>query len=222
MVNNPTWHVEDSPWKVGNILKMIKKHAINPNTICEIGCGAGEILNQLHNRLDSKTQFCGYEISEDAFKMAKEREKDRLHYKNIDLLEMENQEYFDLLLIIDIFEHIEDYFSFLRKCKSKSAYKIFHIPLDISVQTVLRNSPFLLNRVQVGHIHYFNKDLALAALKDTGYKIIDYFYTGTATELPTKTIKSKMAKIPRKLLFSLNEDFTVRLLGGYSLMVLAT
>jgi len=39
--NNPTWDVEDSPWKATQILEMLKKHNLNPQTIGEIGCGAG-------------------------------------------------------------------------------------------------------------------------------------------------------------------------------------
>jgi len=45
--NNPTWHIEDSPWKAKQIFKMLNKNSINPKSIAEIGCGAGEILNQL-------------------------------------------------------------------------------------------------------------------------------------------------------------------------------
>jgi len=45
--NNPTWHVEDSPWKAKQILKIIGNNNLQPNSICEIGCGAGEILHQL-------------------------------------------------------------------------------------------------------------------------------------------------------------------------------
>ena len=44
---NPTWHVEDSLWKSKMILKMITQNDIMPKTICEVGCGAGEILKQL-------------------------------------------------------------------------------------------------------------------------------------------------------------------------------
>jgi cyclopropane fatty-acyl-phospholipid synthase-like methyltransferase len=221
LANNPTWHVEDSPWKASNILKLIQKNRLNAKSICEIGCGAGEILNQLWNKLNPTIRYYGFEISQDAYKMCKLREKSRLQFENTDLLAEANNDFFDLLLVIDIFEHIEDYFSFLRKCKSKSTYKIFHIPLDISVQTVLRNSPLLVNRQKVGHIHYFTKDLALEALKDTGYEIVDHFYTGTATELAPKSFKGSLAKWPRKIMFSLNPDLTVRIMGGYSLMVLA-
>ena len=79
-------------------------------------------------------------------------------------------------MAIDVFEHVEDYFGFLRKLREKAEYKIFHIPLDLSVQTVLRSSPIIKGRKSVGHIHYFTKETALETLKDTGYEIIDYFY----------------------------------------------
>jgi ubiquinone/menaquinone biosynthesis C-methylase UbiE len=44
---NPTWHVENSAWKAEQILTMLSKHNLTPQTICEVGCGAGEILAQL-------------------------------------------------------------------------------------------------------------------------------------------------------------------------------
>ena len=128
---------------------------------------------------------------------------------------------FDIVMAIDVFEHVEDCFGFLRKLKEKAEYKIFHIPLDLSVQTVLRSSPIIHGRKSVGHIHYFTKETALETLKDTGYLIIDYFYTGGSLELPNRGWKANILKIPRKLAFLLNKDLAVRLLGGYSLMVLA-
>lgn len=126
-----------------------------------------------------------------------------------------------MVLAIDVFEHVEDYFGFLRKLWEKAEYKIFHIPLDLSVQTVFRSSPILKERKTVGHIHYFTKETALETLKDTGYSIIDHFYTGGSLELPNRGWRANLLRIPRKLAFSLNKDLSVRLLGGYSLMVLA-
>jgi hypothetical protein len=72
----------------------------------------------------------------------------------------------------------------------------------------------------VGHLHHFTKETALAALEDCGYQIIDYFYTGGTVDLPSRTIKTKLAKLPRKLFFKINQDLAVRTVGGYSLMVL--
>ena len=220
LVSNPDWHTADSPWKAKQIIKILSKNHLNPSTVCDVGCGAGEIIYQLYERLPSNTVFHGYEISPQAFKMCQTRKKDRIFFFLKDLLKEYNV-FFDLVLAIDVFEHIEDYFSFLRKLKNIGKYKIFHIPLDISVQSVVRKRAIMNWRETYGHIHYFTKDIALAALKDTGYEIIDYCYAPGSIELPNRNFKSSLLEIPRRLLFSLNKDFTVRLLGGFSLMVLA-
>jgi len=217
--NNPTWHAEDSSWKARQIEKILKKNNVAPSTICEVGCGSGEILNCLANSYDSNVDFSGYEISPQAFEICKTKEKQNLHFFLTNLLDKEHVS-FDVIMAIDVFEHVDDYLGFLRKFKAKGKYKVFHIPLDISVQTVLRCSPILKERNTVGHIHYFTKETALAALKDTGYDVIDYFYTTGSLELPNRGWKANLLKLPR-LLFYIHQDLTVRILGGFSLLVLA-
>jgi hypothetical protein len=123
-------------------------------------------------------------------------------------------------MAIDVFEHVEDYFGFLRSLREKGTYKVFHIPLDLSVQTVLRSSPIIKHRSSIGHIQYFTKETVLATLKDTGYDVVDYFYTN-GSELPNRGWKANLLRIPRRILFSIDADLTVTVLGGFSLMVLA-
>lgn len=217
--NNPTWHEEDSLWKAKQVKAIIENNALSPNKICEVGCGAGEILNQLSNIYLNK-KFYGYEISSQAFELCQKKSKTNLNFFLQDLFE-ENAVHFDIVMAIDVFEHVEDYFGFLRKLKEKAKYKIFHIPLDLSVQTILRSSPIIKSRKSVGHIHYFTKETALETLKDAGYDIVDYFYTGGALELPNRGWKANLLKIPRKFAFAINKDLAVRILGGYSLLVLA-
>src|SRR5690606_20481565 len=119
------------------------------------GCGAGEILNQLHLVMADDVSFTGYEISSDAINLARPRQKKRLEFKNENFLDT-NVKY-DLLLMIDVFEHVDDYMGFLRLCKSKAKNTVFHIPLDISVQAIFRNK-FISERNSVGHLHYFTKE----------------------------------------------------------------
>lgn len=218
--NNPTWHEEDSPWKAKQIEKILRKNNVDPSTICEVGCGAGEILTCLANGYSANVIFSGYEISPQAFEICKKKEKQNLHFLLTDLLD-EADASFDVIMAIDVFEHVDDYLGFLRKFQAKGEYKVFHIPLDLSVQTVLRSSPILKGRASVGHIHYFTKETALATLKDTGYEVVDYFYTNGSLELPNRGWKANLLKLPRKLLFSIHQDLTVRILGGFSLLVLA-
>ena len=47
--SNPDWHVEDSAWKAEQVQAMLDRHSIAPRTVCEVGCGAGEVLRQLRD-----------------------------------------------------------------------------------------------------------------------------------------------------------------------------
>jgi hypothetical protein len=220
IAKNPTWHEEDSPWKAKHILRMIEKNNLRPDSICEVGCGAGEILKQLYHELPGHVSFAGYEISPQAFELAKRKNAERLRFCLKDFLQ-EAHHFFDMLLVIDVLEHVEDYFGFLRALRGKAEHKIFHIPLDISVQRILLCTPILRRRREVGHIHYFTKETALATLQDTGYEIVDHFYTADSLDLPAKSLVYSLGKWPLRLARTLNIDLAVRVLGGHSLMVLA-
>jgi 2-polyprenyl-3-methyl-5-hydroxy-6-metoxy-1,4-benzoquinol methylase len=108
---NPTWHVEESPWKARQIMRMVTRNHIVPKTICEVGCGAGEVLKQLQEQMDSECLFWGYDISPQAFELSKSRANERLQFKLADIRQEQNA-FFDLILIMDVIEHLEDYFRF--------------------------------------------------------------------------------------------------------------
>ncbi len=171
---NPLWHAEESPFKVKQILRMLEKNRLQPNTICEVGCGAGEVLRLLQGKMEKGCRFWGYDISPQAMELCKSRTNEGLQFKLADLTREEDA-FFDLLLVLDVFEHVEDYFGFLDGIRTKSDLKIFHIPLDLSVQAVLRKRGLLKRRELWGHLHYFTKETALETLKDVGYELLDYF-----------------------------------------------
>ena len=159
-------------------------------------------------------------ISPHAFNRAALKETPHTKFYLKDLLS-ESDLHFDLVLVIDVIEHVEDYISIIKKLKTFGTYKIFHIPLDLSAQSVLRSWPISELRRNVGHIHYFFKQTALATLEDCGYTIIDHCYTASRLELPNQALTSRIMRLPRRMMFAVNADFAVRLLGGYSLLVLA-
>jgi cyclopropane fatty-acyl-phospholipid synthase-like methyltransferase len=219
LLKNPAWHVEESAWKAKQILRMLLRNRLSPTSVCDVGCGAGEVLVQLQQKLSGETTFWGYDISPQAIELAKERSNEKLHFCLSDFSHVENA-YFELILVLDVIEHLQDYFSFLRELRDEGGDKIFHIPLDLSAQTVLRENALMKRREMYGHLHYFTKETALETLRETGYEILDCFYTSRANSLG-KTTGQKLLKLPRKLFFALHEDLAVRTLGGYGLLVLA-
>lgn len=217
--NNPDWHADDSAWKARHVVAMLERNALAPATVCEVGCGAGEILRDLSTRLAAGTRFFGYEISPSAYRLCAHKANERMSFRLADLLESEER--FDLVMAIDVFEHVEDYFGFLRKLHPRGRHHLFHIPLELSAQMVLRGTPLIEARRSVGHIHHFSKETALATLQDCGYRIIDHAYTSGRTELGNLGWKTQLLKWPRQALYRMSPDAAARVLGGYSLLVLA-
>jgi hypothetical protein len=218
-----TWNTDDCPFKARYVVELLRRAQLKPATVCEVGCGAGEILNQLatvHGAwFGGATTFDGYDIAPQAIEMASARASDRVRFHCQDLFEAGR--HFDLMLTIDVIEHVEDYFGFLRRLRPLAGHHVFHIPLEMSSQMIAQGHPLMWARRAVGHIHHFNKDTAIAALEDTGYEVLDFLYTPGWAELPINSLKRAIASVPRRLLFPFAPDLAVRLLGGYSLMVLA-
>jgi SAM-dependent methyltransferase len=218
--NNPGWHAGDSPWKAAQILMMMRKHNLQPKTVCEVGCGAGEILSRLHEEL-SGVKFYGYDVSPQAYELCLTRQKEGLQFTRGDLLE--TQEMFDLLLCIDVFEHVPNYLSFLERLRGHAGQFIFHIPLDLSLLSILRPARLTRVRYGVGHLHTFTYESALAVLKDTGYEVVDSFFTAGGVELEKnkKRFRTALANLPRRVIGTFSQRAAAQLLGGYSLLALA-
>jgi SAM-dependent methyltransferase len=214
--SNPTWHVEYSPWKAENIHRFMEKNALDPHTVCEIGCGAGEVLRLLQTKMKRDVRFWGYDVSPQAIELAKPRENEYLSFGVADFGELRTPD-FDLLLVLEVVDHVEDYFGFLRMLKPRGKYKLFSFSLDFSVQAMLRGGVLAHRRNFHHHLHHFNKDTAICALRETGYEILDYAYP------PPPAIGNGLKKMVQPIrAFSavLGSDTAARLFGG-SLLVLA-
>lgn len=216
---NPTWDVEDSPWKGAEVIKIWDRNRLHPHSVVEVGCGAGGVLAFLQSK-KPHCQYSGYEIASAAASFWGAPKQLGISFQVADFLSAETPHY-DLLLLLDVLEHLPNPFDFLSGLRGRAEYYIFHVPLDLSAVSVLRESPLLKVREKVGHIHYFTKGLAFSLLRECGYDILDWNYTGASFSVPQTTWKTKLAKLPRRLAYAVNRDFGVRLLGGDTLMVLA-
>ncbi|MFZ5472156.1 MAG: class I SAM-dependent methyltransferase [Myxococcota bacterium] len=218
----PDWHAADAPWKAGKVFQLLEKHQLAPQTVCDVGCGAGEILAQLQPRLRRGARLTGYDISSQAIALCKAKENAHLTFHQRDFAR-EGREVFDLLLALDVFEHVADYLGFLAAVRERARWFIFHIPLDVSSQAVARGSRHLLHmRRQYGHLHYFTAETAQATLIDTGYLVEDACYTwdGELDHWPLHPWRCLTYGLER-LAFRLAPGLTARLRPAYNLLVLA-
>ena len=214
-----TWHTEDSAWKAGHILRLMRRNNLLPNTIVDVGCGAGQILKELAKDAPTGQSFYGFDISPQAIALATKASQPRIQFECADVLAGDTT--YDLLLAIDVAEHVPDYLTFLRACKGKARVKIYHIPLELSVSALLRNTVGSA-RYSLGHIHYFNAEIILAALRDTGHEIIDTLFTSGRIDLfwNAPSVRRAIANLPRWLVAKLHPEIAARLFGGFSILVL--
>lgn len=219
---NPEWDESDSEWKGTMIADLLKKNAIQFNSLTEVGCGAGGIVAFLAEKFAGK-EITGYDISPQAIAIASKKAaaSQHLHFYNADYLN-EPGNNTDVLLMADVLEHVPDYYAFLNKLRGKSCQFVFHIPLDVSCRTVLKPHILMQQRKDVGHIHYFTEEYVWWMLADCGYKVKDWHYTKPLIDFkPPGSVKQAIKKILRAVSYSISEKWSVRLWGGYSLLILA-
>jgi SAM-dependent methyltransferase len=213
---HPSWHIEYSAWKAEHIFRFLQRKNFHPKTVGEVGCGAGEVLKQLQEKMEPNVCFWGWDVAPPAIEMAKRRENERLQFAVADFGTIESPQ-LDMLMALEVVDHVEHYLGFLRMLKSRATLKLFSFSLDISVQSAFRAGAFLQRRNVHNHLHHFSKETALSALEYTGFKVLDWEFIPF---LPGSSPLATLAKPIRRPFFAMAPDLTVRLFGGYSLLVL--
>lgn len=216
---NPDWDSTDAVWKAKKLSELLDTHRIRPTSIVEIGCGSGAVLVALQKEF-THASFTGYDISPDAEQFWSAHHATGIRFKVADYL-TEHTEPTDLILLLDVLEHVGNPWQFLTVLHGRSRIIAIHFPLDLSAISVLREQPLLNVRSKVGHLHFFTKSLALSLLEETGYEVIEARFTNASLDVPKRSLKTKLVSWIRKLAYLFSHDFGARLLGGETLMVLA-
>jgi SAM-dependent methyltransferase len=211
------WHLEDAPFKAHWVLKMLARHPeIEPKSVCDIGCGSGGVLAELLKVLPESVLFKGYDISPQALAIAQRFSSPRCVF--ILGNAFSDASVYDLVLVMDVVEHVEDCFKFLRESRKKGRMKLYHIPLDANASKILRGAS---DWDSVGHIHLFSIQTAIKTLEYTGHRIVDWLLTDSAFETQRPLFRTRLANLVRRPLGMVSENFCARVLGGYSLLILA-
>lgn len=216
---NPSFHAEDSGFKVTNCIALLEAHGVRPASILDVGCGGGRTTLLLARHYG--VPATGIDASPGAVRHAGAHHADPLvSFKVADPGSLESQA--DLGVMFDVFEHVEDYLGFLRRARPTARRWVFNIPLDMYVLSVLLERPMAWRR-QYGHLHYFSKATALATLADAGYEVTGHRLCSLSRHMlrANPNLRRLVLAAPRLLLEALSKDFSARLVGGASLMVLA-
>jgi SAM-dependent methyltransferase len=188
---NPGWHAEDAPWKARMIHQLWLRTGLpNPGTVAEIGCGSGRILAELQSRFPDSAVYDGFDIAPDAIRMAQKDARKSLSFHCEDLTQSTRT--FDALLCIDVFEHVENPFEFLRTIRKLAPIVVFNIPLEMHVAGLLINHQ-LWTRRHFGHLHYYT---AAVAPTSVDWWIIPEASVSTSSGCPASSLHCSARSCP--------------------------
>jgi len=226
---NPDYHAKDSPFKWRNFQKCLrdagKRNKISLTeitSVCEIGCGAGGILNCLKNSglFSSLARIEGWDINPSAIEIAKAK------YSNIDFFcedVFSSGRQYNLMICADVFEHVENPFHFLRNLHNTAEYFLFNIPLEANLLSMLQGSKIIRSSYEsVGHLHFYSASTAELTLEVTGYEILAKRFAGdrTGNLFAYPSLRKAIATVPQFFLESISPYLSSVLMGDH-LVVLA-
>lgn len=173
---NPSLHNEDSFFKFSNIKDVLQKSGILEFNvkykILDIGGGNGQVGKYFCEYLIEKGidfEFDALDLSEDMLKIQKLNNQylSRTYSGELDLV----PECYDIILLIDVIEHIEEYNSFLNKLNFKTSHVIFNIPIEKNIfdrlrNYYLRNGYYLEQYRTLGHVNFYSYSSSVQLLRN--------------------------------------------------------
>lgn len=160
-------------WKVRKLTGIIPDN-LKFNSILEVGCAFGILLNSMADRLNVVIRT-GIDISGESIKAAVKLFPDCEFFKGTledYLLEksflMKNHKH-DLVVLSDIIEHIPDDLEFLKLVRKVSENVVVNLPLEKSYKNRTRRYG---TDDPSGHLRSYNMKMARKLFNDAGFMII--------------------------------------------------
>ena len=174
---NPSLHLEQAKIKADQILKFLG--GMKVGSLIDVGCGAGGITVILKEKL-SPVKTIGIDISKTMIDLAKRKNKDITWYCG-DIFGYKHRDKVDLIIGIDIIEHIQDDIGLLKKMGRIGHKVLIKTPLedsflDSKIRKLEINDSWKDSENKYGHIHHYNDKQITKMCKDAGFKIVKSDY----------------------------------------------
>jgi len=205
---NPSLHVEDSDWKAGIIAPFVDRfaliHSRSPLKVLDVGGGAGVLLSMIVERLRREagrpvTKYA-IEFTPEMVEVQKSNNPDLEHVEqgSIEATSFRAKE-FDLVLLIDVLEHLPNAETALREVRRIGRYAIVKIPLEdtlhFRLMNALRGGSLRRHAIEsVGHVQSFSIATYRKAIHSVDGTILDERFTNIFRYLLASPLhRSKMS-----------------------------
>lgn len=161
------WRMLGAKYKAKNIVDVCQ--SIHPTKVLEVGAGDGSILHFL-NEWNFGEELYALEISETGISRIKERNLSHVSdVRGFDGYKIPYpDDFFDLVILAHVLEHVEHERILLRELKRVSKYIVIEVPKDYRFGVDTRMKHFL----NYGHINMYTPTLLRFLLQSEGLDVV--------------------------------------------------
>jgi len=173
------WRNLSSIRKAKSVMNLTKKVNIKVDSILDIGAGLGNVTEELMKQKYAK-RYVLAETSSTAIDYLSNRFKtDNCTVKKLDKDFWESKERYTIAILSHVLEHLERPEELLAKALQVSDYVCIEVPLEnclvanffAELRKIFKGKKRTEN--PVGHVHFFNKKMALDLVNSVGGKVIE-------------------------------------------------
>ncbi len=174
----------DSSYKVNLAFSLLDHSGVKLRRhlrVAEVGCGQGAFLVPLASALESKgvdATMLGLDISPHAIDMANSR-AERIQFAVGSAADVPRD--LDIIFCMDVVEHVEQPYEFLRSLAGKSTYVILHLPLEHSIGHLLLRKPSA-SYAEFRHINFYSWETAQVLLSELPFRLVAHQFSAASME----------------------------------------
>lgn len=143
--------------------------------VLDVGCGKGELASDLVRRAGARVT--AIDVNREALAFARTRfASDDLEIIEADALEWQSPEKFDVVVLSNVLEHIDDRVGFLQRLArvARPSRVLIRVPmLERDWQVVLRRELGLTYFSDPGHFTEYSPEQLESELRQAGFKIVE-------------------------------------------------
>lgn len=185
-------------------------------TVIDIGCGAGYLTERLYEAVSPKIMY-GVDISEEAIRVAKMHGNSDITYVVDDIRNRKIKMRFDLAIVADLIEHIDDDKKFLQDVFDFCENVIIRIPCEKNVYNDLLlkigiSDEYASFRARYGHLHHYTSQSLIRLFTSCGLEVDAYriFYLGRRTKFI-----NNVAVVLSRIVGVFSRTLAIQLFGGF-------
>lgn len=158
--------IEDLEWKLPCLHEVIP-YDYSAKIVAEVGCSVGHIIGNIRINGEIDFERWGFDVNTSHIDFGRTLYPS-VHFRDENIFDQGKR--FDLLVLCDILEHLQDDIGFLKKCREISDCLLVNIPLEKCMMTRERElGPESVD----GHLRRYDLSEAKQLLVQAGFTIME-------------------------------------------------